>query len=90
MGPVGPGGFGQNRFGLKNGNFNSWQIGHNSQQIGQTVLKIGQNINQSIIFLWVICLTLLLVAQALSDFLPIGQNMFSRTKEDVFYVLYIV
>ena len=35
MGPVGPGGFGQNIFGRTEGNVNSRQIGHNSQQIGQ-------------------------------------------------------
>ena len=56
MGPVGPGGFGQNIFGRTKVNFNSRQIGHKSQQIGRTVqqmgqtaLKIGQNIAQLII-----------------------------------------
>ena len=55
MGPMGPGGFGQNIFVRTKGNFNSQQIGQNSQQtgqtvqqIGQTVMKIGQNIAQFI------------------------------------------
>ena len=42
MGPMGPGGFGQNIFGQTKGNFNSLQIGHNSQQIEQTHIRLDK------------------------------------------------
>ena len=44
MGPVIPGGFGQDMFGRTKGNVNLWQFGHNSQQIGQTVQEMGQTV----------------------------------------------